>query len=68
MTALADRRRTIVVLVARPEWVALLEAERTRSELAALGITNQHLVINGVFRAADRTATWQRHTAEPNRP
>jgi arsenite-transporting ATPase len=55
MTALADRRRTIVVLVARPEWVALLEAERTRSELAALGITNQHLVINGVFRAADRT-------------
>jgi arsenite-transporting ATPase len=36
MTALADRRRTIVVLVARPEWVALLEAERTRSELAAL--------------------------------
>jgi arsenite-transporting ATPase len=54
MLALTDRRRTIVVLVARPERVALLEAERTRAELAALGIENQHLVINGVFRAADR--------------
>lgn len=55
MAALVDADRTILVLVTRPERVALLEAERTRTELRALGIGNQHLVINGVFRAADRT-------------
>jgi arsenite-transporting ATPase len=55
MAALADADRTILVLVARPERVALLEAERTSRELRALGIRNQHLVINGVFRATDRT-------------
>ena len=39
---------------ARPEAAALREAERTSGELAALGVRNQHLVINGVFRATDR--------------
>src|SRR5665647_3501338 len=45
--------RTTLVLVARPEASSLREAERTRSELAQLGIDNVRLIVNGVFRAAD---------------
>ena len=52
---LADAGRTTVVLVARPETAALREAERTCGELADLGIRNQVLAINGVFRAAAST-------------
>lgn len=53
VTALGDPATTTLVLVARPEASALREAERTGSELAALGVRNQHLVLNGVFRAAE---------------
>lgn len=53
--ALADPGRTTVVLVTRPEEAPIREAERTRLELAALGIRNQRLVLNGVFRAAQST-------------
>jgi len=53
--ALGDPAATTLVLVARPDAAALREAERTSGELAALGVRNQHLVINGVFRAAGRT-------------
>jgi arsenite-transporting ATPase len=48
---LADPAETTVVLVSRPERAALAEAERTRAELAGLGIRNQYLAINGVFTA-----------------
>jgi arsenite-transporting ATPase len=48
---LGDGARTTVFLVARPEASALDEAERTRNELEALGLKNQRLIINGVFRA-----------------
>ena len=34
---------------------ALREAARTSSELAALGVQNQRLVVNGVFQAGDRS-------------
>ena len=34
---------------------AIAEAERTRGELAALGMVNLHLVVNGVFTASDAT-------------
>ncbi len=57
--ALRDRSRTTLVLVARPERSSLREAERTRDELAQLGIGNVRLIVNGVFRAAgpsDETA------------
>lgn len=50
--ALADGARTTVYLVARPEPSALAEAERTRNELEALGLRNQRLIVNGVFRAS----------------
>jgi arsenite/tail-anchored protein-transporting ATPase len=53
VNALADPRATTLVLVARPEASALREAERTSGELAHLGVRNQHLVLNGVFRPTD---------------
>jgi arsenite-transporting ATPase len=52
--ALVDADRTALVLVSRAERSALAEAERTRRELAALGVTRQELVLNGLFRATDR--------------
>jgi arsenite-transporting ATPase len=51
--ALADPATTTLILVSRPDQAALGEAERTCVELAALGVKNQHLVINGVFTASD---------------
>lgn len=53
LAALGDAKATILILVSRPERTALSEAERTRSELAALGITNQRLILNGMFTAHD---------------
>ncbi|HEV2396039.1 MAG TPA: arsenical pump-driving ATPase [Candidatus Sulfotelmatobacter sp.] len=49
--ALGDTAFTTVFLVARPEGSALAEAERTRNELEALGLRNQRLIVNGLFRA-----------------
>jgi len=49
--ALADPARTRLVLVARAQIATLREAARTQQELAALGLTRQHLVINGVLPA-----------------
>ncbi|MFN7736898.1 MAG: arsenical pump-driving ATPase [Pirellula sp.] len=46
---LADGSKTTLVLVARPLPSALAEASRTSHELAAIGIANQRLVINGLF-------------------
>ncbi|MCM2369086.1 arsenical pump-driving ATPase [Aporhodopirellula aestuarii] len=51
--ALSDSAVTTLVLVARAEPSALREAARTSVELADLGVGNQHLVVNGVFRAID---------------
>jgi len=51
--ALSDPFLTAIVLVARPDRVALIEAARTSAEVRAQGLTNQQLVINGVFRASD---------------
>ncbi|MCA1909576.1 MAG: TRC40/GET3/ArsA family transport-energizing ATPase, partial [Magnetospirillum sp.] len=56
---LSDPALTTVILVARPEHSALREAERTRGELAELGVRNLRLAINGQFVAAtsgDRVA------------
>ena len=51
VAALTDAAVTTVVLVARPETAALREAERSRHELAELGVANQVLAINGLFDA-----------------
>lgn len=47
--ALADAPQTTLVLVSRPQRAALEEASRTSGELAALGVTNQRLIVNGVM-------------------
>ena len=46
---LADASATTLVLVSRPQLAALREAERTSKELRALGVSNQCLIINGIF-------------------
>lgn len=48
--ALSDPDRTTLVLVARPDHGALREAARSSEELAHLGLKNQVLVMNGIFR------------------
>jgi arsenite/tail-anchored protein-transporting ATPase len=53
LEALADPALTTLVLVTRPDTGAITEADRARSELAALGLTNQHLLVNGVFTVQD---------------
>lgn len=57
MDALRDPAATTIILVARPEAGALTEAARSSEELNRLGLSNQRLVINGVFTAADRADT-----------
>jgi arsenite-transporting ATPase len=52
VAALGDPARSTVVLVTRPEASALAEAARTSRELRDLGLSNQQLVVNGVFAAA----------------
>jgi arsenite/tail-anchored protein-transporting ATPase len=47
--ALADAQRTRLVLVARPQPASLREVARTHDELAAIGLSEQHLVINGIM-------------------
>ena len=46
---LADKAKTTLVIVSRPEFTPLKEAERASSELKDIGINNQILVINGVL-------------------
>ena len=53
MEALGDAGTTKIVLVTRPDRAALAEAARSAGELAALGLANQTLVVNGVFRASN---------------
>jgi len=53
LSALVDPAHTTIVLVSRPNRSALREAARTAGELVALGVSNQRLVLNGVFHAAD---------------
>jgi len=54
LTSLSNSITTTVFLVSRPEHSSLTEAERTRSELEAIGIKNQKLILNGVFHASGR--------------
>ncbi len=51
--ALGDATQTVVVVVSRPDTSPLTEAARASAELRELGVTNQHLVINGVLTLTD---------------
>ena len=53
VAALSDGAKTTLVLVSRPDRASLDEAARTSDELAEIGVKNQALVVNGVFRAQD---------------
>ncbi|MBT6095917.1 MAG: arsenical pump-driving ATPase [Rhodospirillaceae bacterium] len=53
VNALADGANTTLVLVSRPDQAALDEAARTSEELAEIGVKNQALAVNGVFKSAD---------------
>jgi arsenite-transporting ATPase len=52
MVTLGDRSQTEIIMVTRADKSALAEAARSATELAALGLTNQRLVVNGVFHAS----------------
>ncbi|PJI10488.1 MULTISPECIES: arsenical pump-driving ATPase [Clostridium] len=47
--ALSNDKTTTLILVARPEYSPLKEAERASLELRDIGINNQMLIINGIL-------------------
>jgi arsenite-transporting ATPase len=51
--ALADGKRTRLILVARAQQATLREVTRTHEELAAIGLREQFLVINGILPKAE---------------
>ncbi|MEW9900857.1 arsenical pump-driving ATPase [Chitinivorax sp. PXF-14] len=53
VAALADGQRTRLILVARAQQATLREVARTHEELAAIGLSQQYLVINGVLPAPE---------------
>ena len=53
VSTLADKEKTTLILVSRPEVTPLKEAERASKELQDIGINNQVLVINGVLQNHD---------------
>jgi arsenite/tail-anchored protein-transporting ATPase len=67
--ALADTARTRLILVARTQQSTLREVARTHEELAAIGLTRQYLIINGILPEAETagdalaSAIWQREQA-----
>ena len=50
--ALMDPQKTLLILVTRPEKIAQAEAARAGAELSGIGMKNQHLIINGLFRTS----------------
>lgn len=52
MNTLNSSSLTTLMMVTRPQLAPLLEAQRVSVELANLGITNQQLILNGVFEKA----------------
>ncbi|OFZ13045.1 MAG: arsenical pump-driving ATPase [Bdellovibrionales bacterium GWA2_49_15] len=70
VSVLSDPKRTRMILVARAQRSSLLEAARTHEELANLGLSEQHLVINGILPESEiagdalATAIWKREQSE----
>ncbi|MEI7903222.1 MAG: F0F1 ATP synthase subunit gamma [bacterium] len=54
LAALADANSTTLVLVSRAQKSTLKEAQRASKELALLGVTNQWLILNGLFKTLHR--------------
>ncbi|ARC85036.1 arsenical pump-driving ATPase [Clostridium argentinense CDC 2741] len=53
VATLADKDKTTLILVSRPEVSPLKEAERASIELQDIGVNNQILVINGLLKEHD---------------
>jgi arsenite-transporting ATPase len=49
VNALKNPDKTLLVLVSRAEAMSFNEAARTSIELSELGLSNQHLIVNGLF-------------------
>ena len=54
LKALANAEQATLMLVSRAQKSTLKEAQRTSSELGHLGITNQRLMLNGLFSVTDK--------------
>ncbi|MEI6646410.1 MAG: arsenical pump-driving ATPase [bacterium] len=54
LKALTDASQTTLVLVSRAQKSTLKEAQRASKELALLGVTNQRLILNGLFMTLHR--------------
>ncbi|MBU5311948.1 arsenical pump-driving ATPase [Tissierella carlieri] len=50
---LADKEKTTLILISRPEVSTLKEADRASNELKDIGISNQLLIVNGALRDHD---------------
>jgi arsenite/tail-anchored protein-transporting ATPase len=57
VTSLRDPKQTTFFLVTRLETSSLKETNRTSLELQELGMSNQKLLINGIFKAIDNSDT-----------
>jgi arsenite/tail-anchored protein-transporting ATPase len=53
VSALADTQRSRLILVARAQQGTLREVARTHDELAAIGLSKQYLVINGILPVSE---------------
>ncbi|MGO5050983.1 arsenical pump-driving ATPase [Lachnospiraceae bacterium LCP25S3_G4] len=53
VSTLANKEMTTLMLVTRPDYAPLKEADRASAELREIGIENQLLIINGVLTAYD---------------
>ena len=51
VNALSDSQKTLLILVTRPEKIALEEAASAAEELSNIGMKNQHLIVNGFFES-----------------
>ncbi|MEI7946888.1 MAG: arsenical pump-driving ATPase [bacterium] len=54
LKALTDANSTTLVLVSRAQKSTLKEAQRASKELAHLGVTNQRIILNGLFKTLHR--------------
>lgn len=53
VATLANKGMTTLILVSRPDYAPLKEADRASAELREIGIENQLLIINGVLTSFD---------------
>lgn len=67
VTALKDPAKTLLVLVSRAEIMSLREADRAGRELRQQGLSNQHLIINGLFAPTSGDAVAKAFADKSNR-